>query len=160
MFKFDVNVWHRSFDKLTVSETREQIEKLAHTHKGTTCPCCTRNVKVHRRNLHATMLKALTALAQKNEPVRSMFKFSGAGDDAKLEHWGLIEEVTRHHWQITQKGRDFLAGRIKVPRTILVYKKDFLGYESEAEADLISVHDVKPYDGPKTQRKGKNRSLG
>jgi hypothetical protein len=60
------------------------------------------------------------------------------GDPAKLRYWGLLQEADAEKadgnpraglWRVTQSGRDFAAGRIKVHSVALVYQGELEGFD-------------------------------
>lgn len=61
---------------------------------------------------------------------------------AKLAYWGLAkkEGITERggRWQITERGKEFLRGKIKLRKTVWVYRNDVQRFEG----DEISVMDV------------------
>lgn len=59
----------------------------------------------------------------------------------KLRHWGLIEAGERGEWRPTQRGVDFLEGRITVPKRVYVFnneKRDESEEQVSARAALES----------------------
>lgn len=119
---------------------RETMDKAK--QKGTECPCCGQFVKVYRRTINSTMARQLiTAHGMHAEGwfhTRDVVlaDSAGAGDFSKLECWGLIyrqphvqgEEGKRTSgmWKITDKGRDFIAGRVTVPQYAYIYNGNLL----------------------------------
>lgn len=109
-----------------------------------TCPECGQTVKLYRRNLYAKPAYQLILLYRLN---RDNFNFhhikttgnpaAGGGDFAKLRFWGLIEEYvnddptkrTSGYWRITDKGRQFVQRKITVSKYVLIYNKEFYGFQ-------------------------------
>lgn len=123
--------------------------------KGCSCPVCGQFVKVYNRTITSTMahqlIYAFHTLAEAGQwfHVRHVVMGgSGVGDFPKLEHWGLIQR--QHHqagddgkrtsglWRITEKGIDFIHGRITVPKYALIYNATFL----EHAGDPITIKDA------------------
>lgn len=99
------------------------------------CTACGHIPNLFKRQLYGTLVKKLALLygMDKQYPgtyhhikhfTVSSFKFNWtAGDFAKLRYWGLIESNMPYKkkprsgmWRITQKGKDFIDGKIEIPR--------------------------------------------
>ena len=128
-----------------LDEARKQVEEgMA---KGITCPCCGQLCKLYKRKLNAGMAKALLWLVRwhikngwgawvhvNNSCDRATLKT--AGDVAKLRYWHFIEakanEDTKKRtsgiWKMTQKGRDFVLGKITAPGHVRVYNQQVMGF--------------------------------
>ena len=136
----------------TVEEAKQHLRDnwLA----GTKCPCCNQNVKLYERKIDGRCAKSLIELYQFDDQRPDYYHvgdlptyYKGGGDFAKLRFWGLIEEKpkdpddstrrTSGFWRITDRGRDFVEGRITVPRTVMIYNRKFYGYEDEK--DVVSI---------------------
>jgi hypothetical protein len=124
---------------------------------GTLCPCCGLYVKEYHRRINSAMVWSLSLIYEwykKNDPTLKswmlpeeyMKEISGLpmtvvrGDWTKLVHWKLIErqksirnDSSYHvgHYRITQKGIDFLKGKISVPKTIVLFNAKLLRMSSE-----------------------------
>lgn len=49
----------------------------------------------------------------------------------KLRYWGLAELNEETGWRITQKGRDFLVGNIKIPNYVVIFKDQLMPPDHE-----------------------------
>lgn len=115
---------------------------------GIRCPCCGQFAKVYKRTITSSMAYCLIALANKTkcEPDHFMHvrdlgsdlrsaHFFGSGDFAKLLYWDLIATMSSKDtskrssgmWCITQKGVDFVLGKITVPKNALLYDGKLIG---------------------------------
>jgi hypothetical protein len=64
----------------------------------------------------------------------------------KLQHWGFLDPVKNEEgkkaksgdWILTQKGRDFVQGKITVPYRTWTYDGQTVGYEG----DQVSINDA------------------
>lgn len=127
-------------------------------HKGVKCPCCNQFTKMYHRPMNGNMIRALLNLYRAGG--EDAFKFAhwppidpSKGDAAKLVHWGFIEEENRvredggraGYWRVTEKGEDFLKGRIKVPSHIYHFDSKFYGFDDTV---FVTVHDAwgEPFD--------------
>jgi len=59
---------------------------------------------------------------------------------SKLCHWELLQakpvtgkkgDPSNGYYKITQKGKDFVEGKVTVRKNVLTYNKEFLGYSGE-----------------------------
>jgi len=118
--------------------------KVKPSTKVQTCPCCDQVVKVYKRQINHEMCVCLRNLHMNSKEgqyihIKDIRGLSGGGDFAKLTFWGLVEaeqnydtgKRTSGMWCITQKGRDFVEGRIQVPKYALIYNSKFLEHEGE-----------------------------
>ena len=55
----------------------------------------------------------------------------------KLRYWGLISAAEGEnkrkggYWRLTEKGRDFLLGNIKIPKKAITFRNEVQGFEGE-----------------------------
>ncbi|MEX2716777.1 MAG: hypothetical protein Q6370_010790 [Candidatus Sigynarchaeota archaeon] len=129
--------------------------------QGVTCPTCGQFCKVYRRKLNATMALALILIYQffKNNPhaewlhvaaflvkVKRDSSIAG-GDVVKLRYWGLLERAKGERddgsdrvgrYRITELGRQFVEGKVKVASHVLLYNQMLLGVSSE----MISIREA------------------
>ena len=88
------------------------------------------------------MVEALQTLrwhASNDHPVHWWSIIREPRESAILRHWGLVEQKARGLWTITDKGRDFLDGRLKVPKYVLIRGNRVVGYDGE----MVSVEDCR-----------------
>lgn len=135
----------------TLEEARKMIAAQRTQPGGVDCPCCGQLVKIYKRKLNSTMARALVLIYQYFEippsyreewfhgPSHSVWSTSG-GDAAKLRHWGLIEgrpgerpDGSTHtgFFRITDKGRDFVLGMVRVPQHVLLFNQNRFGFSFE-----------------------------
>lgn len=123
------------------------------------CPTCGKAVCVRRRPMNAGQGRSMIRLYQLDPEGAGEFfhipTLVGSKDreEAKLRYWGLVEEenVVRQdggragYWRLTQKGRRFVRGEIRVPRHVLVYNRRCLGLD---DTETVDIHDVlgHPFD--------------
>jgi hypothetical protein len=131
----------------TLLEAKEYIN--TNMDKGCYCPCCNQNVKLYKRPVNATMALILINLSKisLSEFVHASKLYEGfghlGGDFPKLKHWQLIEEMPNDDntkknsgsWRITDKGVGFLLGDVKIPKYIITYNNECLGFSGE-EIDI------------------------
>ena len=120
------------------------------------CPLSGKLIRVYRRGLHQSQIRTLDRLRSAADQLRHTYvhvRFFSArrdGDLAKLELWGLAErmrpanaleaEKARGMWKITHRGREFLAGRVRIPRQMAVLEGHNLGPVDESIT--MDVHEV------------------
>lgn len=117
--------------------------------KGTDCPACGQHVKRYSRPMHYSMAAMLIRLYRldQSEPgyhhagaIAKGISSTGTNDFSKLKHWGLIEQMpkdpkqnkhTSGYWQITQRGKQFVAHGSTEHARVLIFNKKFLGVTGE-----------------------------
>jgi hypothetical protein len=127
---------------------------------GETCPCCDQLAKRYRRKLYSTQVACLLVMARvsggntsryihKDELMEAqpgLASAFGAGDFAKLQYWGFIEEQpkaddkdtrTSGNWRITQLGLDFAWSRSRAHSHAVVYN----GVCTHLTGNMVSVGD-------------------
>jgi hypothetical protein len=143
----------------TILEAKAWLKE--NTEKGAQCPCCHRRVQFYKRTLTSTMAFTLILIDKhfrENQDwlhVPQYLTAAGAdeasrgGDYAKLKDWGLLQpkpgkradNSTRTGlWRITEMGRAFVRGEIRVHRTIELYNQKPTGRDVGAET--ISIQDA------------------
>src|SRR5262245_27752045 len=135
---------------------QEAIDWLhAQLEEGAACPCCRQFAKIYERKLNNGMVRGLIWLVNMSAilgddgwvpyAVIAPVELQRNREFAKLVHWGLIEPKlveserggrTSGIWRPTQRGREFVYMRCKVPRAIRLYNGTFLSYVDTA--DLIT----------------------
>ncbi len=135
----------------TLDEARKMVAAQRTNPEGVVCPCCGQLAKIYKRKLNSTMTRALVLIYQYFEippsrreewfhgPSHPVWSASG-GDAAKLRHWGLIEarpgerpDGSTHtgFFRITDKGRDFVLGKLRVPHHVLLFNQELFGFSFE-----------------------------
>ncbi len=152
--------------KYTVTDQAVQVFKAAlftpsHLKKGTSCPVCNQRVKMYKKNIDAEAAKCLINLFWLDalQPTKHWFHVDKdigilmkvSGNWAKLRHWQLIEEMpkdkenkeikTTGHWRITQKGRDFVRGTLKLPKYVKLYNQSTYGFDTD-NGRLIGIEEA------------------
>lgn len=126
-------------DGMTLGELRPRILELRKTADGCECPACDHKVKEYQRTIHYTMARELIRCYHA-APVEwfhmpTIVGHNG-GDITKTRHWGLIEADTTirredggraGYWRLTEKGRAFVEGRLRVPKYAPTYKHELIG---------------------------------
>jgi hypothetical protein len=130
--------------------------------EGAECPCCTQFAKVYRRKLNSSMAYALILVDRffRSNPTEQWLhvpshladlglpgKTAAAirGDWAKLLHWNMLIERqgestsgTPHsgYYGITDVGRGFVGGKIRVPRFAYFYDSKCLRLDADIDTDI------------------------
>lgn len=137
----------------TLAEARRWVAQ--HRGKGVRCPCCQRYARVYKRPLNYSMAYALMLIyeyfADHSDWLHVPTYLNGkgvvarGGDWAKMVYWGLIvgsggiradESKRVGNYKITEKGINFVEGRISVPSYVVVYNARVIG-KSDSE---IYIH--------------------
>lgn len=144
--------------ELTVSQARQVITKGR--ERGVRCPCCDRYIKVYKRKLTDGMAEALIYIyqyfAQINpEPwlhIPSYLQTRGAktanaGMPALLRFWSFLEPMADNkengtksgRWRITDYGKQFVEGKIKVPKHAIIYRNQLEGFD---QSEFITIQEA------------------
>lgn len=139
-----------------LGDLRKQVS-VGRAKGGTICPCCGLYVREYHRRITSSMVWGL-ALVRKwyktNDPTLQQYlkvdeyfrELKGVplsvmrGDFVKLVYWGLVERQRSRRldgsdhvglYRITQKGIDFLDGKIEVPKTVTIFNGKKIGMSPE-----------------------------
>jgi hypothetical protein len=136
---------------------------------GVTCPACGQFCKVYKRKLNSTMALALVLIYQffKKNPhadwlhvaaflvkVKRDSSIAG-GDVVKLRYWGLLVRAAGDRddgsdrvgrYKITDVGKQFVEGRIAVPRYVYLYNQLLLRLSEEMTTMREALSDKFNYD--------------
>lgn len=169
------NIFSRLMQEPRISEARAKVR--AGLDKGTICPCCDQMVKRYARKMSSIIARWLIAFARASEGdagrwvhVREPGGLLGgdssaarSGDYAKARYWDLLrqkepgddekddEKGSSGLWRLTPKGWSFVAGRLAVPATVLVYNNqplEFQGPELSVKEALGVKFNYKELMGP------------
>lgn len=133
----------------TIAEAKEYLRE--HAKKGVDCPVCNQRVQIYERLIYSSLALSLIRLywLTRENPNKPYFHISDftidgktiAGDFSKFRYWGLAVEKekdasdttrrTSGYWAITEKGKDFLLGKISVPKRAVIYNSRCLGFSEE-----------------------------
>jgi len=133
---------------VTIQEAKKFLKD--NLKKGVECPCCNQFVKLYKRKINLVMTTCLIRLYHlyyKNpsyhhvKEIVSGISDTGTNDFSKLAYWNLIEEKqkdpkntktrTSGYWRITDKGLDFVLGKINVPSHCYVYNTKVYQFSDE-----------------------------
>lgn len=141
----------------TLAEAKEYLRE--NWEKGCLCPNCGQLVKKYKRKFNSGMARVLIAIYRidKTKPADDKWimiskEVLATGinptnlEYSKLKHWGLTEErgdigehtPTAGYWRITDRGRKFVEGSVKIPSHIYVYNDKFL----EATEEGVSISEA------------------
>ncbi len=116
---------------------------------GGTCPCCDRWGKVYMRRINVTMARGLLWLSQQpgdgngwiDVPNLAPRWLVRSNQLPTLRWWKLVEapvpdvvepeKRTSGLWRMTEHGRGFVAGIVKVPRAVFTWDGEPVGFSDE-----------------------------
>lgn len=111
-----------------VEELKVHIPK--EYHDGTTCKNCGHYIKVYKRKISSTIAKCLLHMLKeqsrngdKHINIQEFFlnlKIERA-DLTKTRWWGLISSSEEGYWRLTEKGKHFIKGKIKISKYVYEY---------------------------------------
>ena len=131
----------------TVRAARERLFSDDVFSSGSNCPCCGQFVKLYARRLNAGMVAGLIWIVRASidgafvhlpsKAPRQVVAI--AGEFARLEHWGLVQQepnadTGKTHsgsWRPTRLGIDFAMQRVKVPTHVLLFNQSVYGFKKE-----------------------------
>lgn len=124
----------------TVGEARSFVK--ARLREGVQCPVCDQRAQIYRRKINGQMVRSLVQMFRAGAADDFLHMPTVIGkqaDEAKLAHWGLLEEekVLRPDggragwWRVTKDGVSFIRGDLRVTKYALIYDSRFLGFEGE-----------------------------
>lgn len=113
--------------------------------KGTTCAACGQHVQSYRRSLYGAMVGNFLNLVVVWLPATREYvhvrdfesrRYQRGGDFAKLAFWGLVEAAPNDNpkkrcsglWRPTKHGLAFATGKVRVPRTVILYNNQPRGF--------------------------------
>lgn len=142
---------------ITLEEAKEELQsKLS---EGTRCPCCQQYAKEYKRKITSSMAWGLILIyryfrkegdLRKWLHIENYFKSipnlpsSVRGDISKLSFWGLIRRKEGEradgskrvgYYKITERGVNFVEGKIRVSKFIYLYNNKVRGFGDE-QVDL------------------------
>lgn len=142
-------------DNSSLKDARDWLRQRV--DDGETCPCCKQFAKVYPRMIYGKMAAALIRLHAVSRPDFSFVHVSKidvptirsvvfSGDFAKLALWELIEPMPKDEkdktkrangsWRITQRGIDFVNGKITVPKYVKIYDGRRIGFD---DSEMVSI---------------------
>lgn len=134
---------------MPLGDARNRLAKKA--RRGAECPCCTQEVKEYRRPIHSGIARALIEMYKAGgtdwiyKPDVLRGKGSASRDESIARYWGLIEEESKRrpdggragYWRVTELGRDFVLGRVRIPKYAHIYNKEC----KKLSGELVSIRD-------------------
>ena len=144
----------------TIKEAQDKIKTLVRG-PGVHCPVCRQLVKIVEKDLSPEMAYVLILLyrhfkesddwdwldiAQYLESMVAIGSEVTGGEWRKLEYWGLILErppvkrsvlskeppvKTVGFYRLTDRGKGFLLGQLKVPKSVLLYQGNILEFSGK-----------------------------
>lgn len=136
-------------DTLSIAKQNLNVDRF----KGTVCPCCDRFVKVYKRRIYHTPALYLIALYRLTKikgdkyyhvtevmqqlPARQAIRMKN--DSHKASYFGLLEELkdetygkkSSGYWRLTDDGKRYVEGTLKIPRYAFIFNSEVIGYSSE-----------------------------
>lgn len=111
------------------------------------CECCNQKMQVYRRSVRKNMIQGLVILLDgvARKTVDLGLSAGARSDFTTLRFFGLIYRdlnQDRYEWRITQKGKLFLQGKIKIPKYIYVFNNKVKKW-SEEEVWINQIHPEK-----------------
>lgn len=132
---------------LTLEQARDWLRERL--HDGAECPLCTQYARVYHRKFNSGMARVLIAQWRSHGLgyAHTARLVPGLREGAKCAYWGLMEEETERredggrsgYWRITEKGRLFVLGMIRIPAWANVYNDRVLSLDDSV---MINITDA------------------
>jgi len=136
-----------------LSALAREIGRVLSAGHWTRCPLTGKAIRIYRHGLHQSQVNTLRRLRNRSDKLRQtylpleVFTAARDGNLAKMVHWGLVEPLQKSAayegeqvggmWRITPRGRDWLDGKIRVPRQVAILLGKCIGYVNAL--DLIGA---------------------
>lgn len=131
----------------TIKEAKDFLNE--NYKEGCICPCCNQTVKLYKRKLNSGMARVLIAMYKKGgsffhvKDYLREYNIKNTHDWTLLKYWGLIEPMDNHkggqelgYWSITEKGKQFCKGELKLQKHVLIITNKMIGFSSE-DTDIV-----------------------
>jgi len=137
----------RPDDAWTLDEIKEYLEERKFDPEGVRCPCCDRQVKVYRRRFNAGMGRIVEWLytapgspGWTNVARHAPRHVLRSKEVSRLVSWELVEghDTEVGLYRLTDRGRRFVEGRVRVLSHGLFDRGHFLGFAGRR----VSLRDV------------------
>lgn len=121
----------------TLAEAKAYVRQALETGEMIECTCCTQTVKMYTRRIYRTVFLCLQVIARSDDgllPREIMSRLAGrvsGNDHCKLAYWGLAYAGEDGRWRCTLLGRDFLSGKVRVPKFVRVFNGTVHGFSEE-----------------------------
>jgi hypothetical protein len=145
----------------TFQQIRAEVQMGRFERGGVLCPCCDKLAQVYARNISTNSVRILAQMDHLHRRTGKEWLLvsdgrdgdirTAGGDYAKMRFWGLIENQTGHrddgsrrngHWRVTEYGREFLRGLVRVRRYLYEYNSELVGDPDYADRSMVSVRDI------------------
>lgn len=120
------------------------------------CPNCGAKMVEYRHTMSKALATGLYRLGMigKAVNIKSLGLTRNQWDNfQKLRYWDLVAKALREDgkhiggaWGITERGREFLAGKITVARAVWTYRGERVRYDAQAVAfrDVADPYETRP----------------
>ena len=137
-----------SFFKTKVSLNLRNEVQMGRRNGGIHCPTSDQLAKEYKRNLSSNSAKFLISLVQEFEKTNQWVHYKkcnfSSRDYPALAYWGLAETKidpkrktrTNGMWRPTQKGIDFVKGKLKIARYVYTFNGKVTGHD---EKEMINI---------------------
>jgi|WetSurMetagenome_2_1015567.scaffolds.fasta_scaffold632674_1 hypothetical protein len=149
---------------VTLAEAQDKLKSHV-KGPGVICPCCHQLVRMVEKELSSTMVYVLILMYRHFQTASDWLDMSQyldnmvalgsevkGGEWSKLKYWQLIVErppekksvlnpkptvKTQGMYKLTDKGRDFVLGKLKAPKSLWIYN----GHVIEANKKSMSIQE-------------------
>lgn len=150
-----------------LKDMKDYVE--SNVNRGVICPCCENLVKVRKETMIARIAKAMVLMykyTMERKPedgwihLSSVFLKEYRQDSyglstTKAKYFGLIEPKRNLNgskvngvWRLTDRGKEFVKGKITVPKSVIIFRDEIYGYSEkvfrieDAFGEMFSLDEV------------------
>lgn len=142
--------------RITIEQVRRWMNIMTLQHGKTDCACCKSHIQSYKRSISSSQVYWMFALYKLSKGTTKYVDFKRVGyylfeklgrnasDYTTLTYWDLIEvdPDALGFYRLTPKGKDFIEGKIKVPKDIYLTN----GKMWKKSVEEISYVDCKKFD--------------
>jgi hypothetical protein len=125
----------------TLEEARAAVKKGRANKGGTDCPCCGKHCEEYRFSISANLAQILLVIYQAGRTLHvKEFARGNTYNTTLLKNFGLIQQEPSEDkkpfnrsglWSITDRGKAWVEGRVRIPRYVFVFDNTVTGFSAE-----------------------------
>lgn len=121
---------------MTIADARRQFNRSLRRNGYAECEICESVHKTYQRKLSSRTINCLHLIAKSKDGMTTkqlvnQLRAKAGREQHWLKYWGLATYGTDKKWRITEKGREFIKGKIAIPRYAYVRHGVVTGYSTE-----------------------------
>lgn len=130
----------KAVDTVTTTEwdmfddVRAKFKARLRDGKALICPCCDTHAMIAKHKVTPTMAHQLTMLGNNGPMTHHELQLGNNGRwrlYSLLRFWGLVGKNEMGEWYLTDCGRQFVAGKVRIPKHVFIYDNKAIGFSDE-----------------------------